>query len=585
MTTVALFKRILATAAVAAVLASCAKDEQEVPEPQIVPDGPYTFLIGDASSTRLLLGSGERGRFGLWEKGDRVGTLLSASGSVTHGYANVTPGTPVSFRLYRYGGFEGGELVQAYYPYNSSTYGPAAVKMSIPAFQNQDTSGFDFDAMPMVSNVYEVTGPVTENFNPVGELFFANLAAVAEFRIFSSSSEYASEVVSSVTFEGSEPLAGSFDADITQMDIYDPSTLGISGYSEYSVRTSVSPALPVGASLNSPASVFMVLAPGTYTGKVTVVTDKATYTYVLHSPQEFRRSVVRGLGVDLATGSRQNDSDPSRQFLNCYEVPAIDVSEAPATGYYSDFDDNWYRWNTSSPMRRIVTHTFKNTDNQRTRNYTVLYDGEKHCPIWVAFAMHQGPWADNSITRKDSWCYDPAIDADWQQSGLKNANSVGYSRGHFVASDYRKTTSLQNKQTFYYTNQAPQWQNGFNSGVWSSLENSVKYSSPSDSDTLYVVVGLLFEDSKTLPSNDDKTVIIPSHFYKCLMRCSFNGPNAVTAAQGVAYIFTNEAHNGESFSQFVTSIDDIEQRTGLDFFPRVPESLQAAAESSVVPIF
>lgn len=586
MKTVALFKRIMAAAAVAMVLASCAKEEQEVPVPKAVSEGPYTFLIGDAPSTRLLLGSGERGRFGLWEKGDRVGTVLSASGSVTCGYASVTPGTPVSFRLYRYGGFEGGELVQAYYPYNSGTRDATAVKMSIPSFQTQDQSGFDFDAMPLVSNVYEVTGPVTDNFNPVGELYFANLAAVAQFRIFSSNSAYASETVSSVVFESSAPLAGSFEADITRMDIYDPSTLVISGYSESSAATSLSVPAQVGATLDGATSVYMVLAPGSYSGRVTVVTDKATYTFTLKSPLEFRRSVIKGLGVDLATGSRQTDIDPRFPYLNCYEVPAIDVTGPPTPGYYSTFEDNWYRWNTSSQTQCIVTHTFNNDSNKRLRNYTVLYDGEKHSPVWISFVMHADAYEDNNAGRNDSWRYDPAIDEEWQQSGLKNANSVGYSRGHFVASNYRQTTYNQNRQTFYNSNQAPQWQNSFNGGIWSSLEGAVKAASPEGRDTLYVVVGVLFEGDKTLPSNDGKDVPIPSHFYKCVMKCSFDAGGTVTAASGVAYLFTNEAHGGGyNDSQYVTSIDAIEQRTGFDFFPRVPSALQSAAESSTSPIF
>ena len=101
-----------------------------------------------------------------------------------------------------------------------------------------------------------------------------------------------------------------------------------------------------------------------------------------------------------------------------------------------------------------------------------------------------------------------------------------------------------------------------------------------------MVVGVLFEGDKTLPSNDGKDVPIPSHFYKCVMKCSFDAGGTVTAASGVAYLFTNEAHGGGyNDSQYVTSIDAIEQRTGFDFFPRVPSALQSAAESSASPIF
>ena len=98
---------------------------------------------------------------------------------------------------------------------------------------------------------------------------------------------------------------------------------------------------------------------------------------------------------------------------------------------------------------------------------------------------------------------------------------------------------------------------------------------PSGSDTLYVVVGLLYEDGKTISG-----VPCPSHFYKLLMKCSFNTSGDMTAAKGCAYIFTNESHKGMSYSQGITTIDAIEERSGFDFYVNVPKELQDAAESS-----
>lgn len=150
-----------------------------------------------------------------------------------------------------------------------------------------------------------------------------------------------------------------------------------------------------------------------------------------------------------------------------------------------------------------------------------------------------------------------------------------------MASDYRQSSVMQNKQTFYYSNQAPQWQNSFNQGVWSSLENAVKGNVPSGKDTLYVVTGVLYEGTiKTLPSKIGVNVPIPSHFYKCLMMCSFNTSGQMTSAKGCAYVFTNEAHPKMEYSQGITTIDAIEERAGFDFFANVPAALQTAAEKS-----
>ena len=71
------------------------------------------------------------------------------------------------------------------------------------------------------------------------------------------------------------------------------------------------------------------------------------------------------------------------------------------------------------------------------------------------------------------------------------------------------------------------------------------------------------------------------------MKCTFNASNVMTAASGIAYIMTNEAHSGSHYydASFVTTIDAIEARAGFDFFPNVPANLQNAAESTSTPLW
>jgi DNA/RNA endonuclease G (NUC1) len=51
----------------------------------------------------------------------------------------------------------------------------------------------------------------------------------------------------------------------------------------------------------------------------------------------------------------------------------------------------------------------------------------------------------------------------------------------------------------------------------------------------------------------------------------------MTAANGVAYLFTNEEHAG-GYSSFATTIREIENRTGIDFFTNIPSEFQEPAE-------
>ena len=281
----------------------------------------------------------------------------------------------------------------------------------------------------------------------------------------------------------------------------------------------------------------------------------------------------KGTVKSFSTGASQGQGG-YRPYLSGYEIPAIALKAGTTYGSGDELSGYGYKWfnhETSNAMQKVVTHTYK-SGGKTVRNYTCLVDGNKMAPLWSAFVMHKDAYPDNGVGRNDGWKNDPAIPSSWQQSGVS-----GYSRGHFVASNYRQASTEANKATFYHTNQAPQYQTSFNDGVWNSLEQSVKSNAPSGRDTLYVVVGVLYENSKTVSG-----VPIPSHFYKLLMKCSFGADGAMTAARGVAYIYTNEAHKDEQYndSKFRTTIDAIEARSGFDFFAAVPASLQAAAESS-----
>ena len=557
-------------------LASCSKDIISEDNPSDI----YTFALSD-DGTRAVLAENARGKYGHWESGDRLGTAVASS---KPGYSFVNVGTPSTFSIYRPGGLTAGETLFVYYPYNAATQSVNAVQFEIPEGQYQTGSEFDFDAMPMaaVPNVVQQT-VTNDKYTVLGDIYLNNLAAMAEFKIFSSDAGYLSETVTGVRFEADKAIAGAFSKDISAIAADDESSLEIA-VSDYNwIETTVTDAPALGADVDGAFRVYMVLAPGVYSGAVIITTDKAEYTYKLSNTHQFKRSVIRSFGVDLASGSREavgQEDDPSLLYLRCYEVPALSVTSDVTSGEYPNRDDIWYSWEMESSMKRAVTHTFA-AGGKRRRTYTVMFDGSTYCPVWVACAMHAEEWEDNNCGRNNSWTYDPAIPEDWQQSGLKNATSVGYSRGHFVASNYRQTSDEQNKQTFYYTNQAPQWQNSFNGGIWASLEGAVKSAAPSGRDTLYVTIGILFEgETKTLESNDGKMVPIPSHFYKCVMKCSFDAFGNMTDAKGAAYIFTNEAHGGSAYGNFITTIDAIEQRSGFDFFPRVPADIQEAAESA-----
>ncbi len=65
------------------------------------------------------------------------------------------------------------------------------------------------------------------------------------------------------------------------------------------------------------------------------------------------------------------------------------------------------------------------------------------------------------------------------------------------------------------------------------------------------------------------------------MMCSFDVDGNMTDADGVAYLYTNEAHTSGTYNDatFRKTIDYIETLTGFDFFANVPTALQTTAEA------
>ena len=224
------------------------------------------------------------------------------------------------------------------------------------------------------------------------------------------------------------------------------------------------------------------------------------------------------------------------------------------------------------------------------RNYSVCYSKDMRGPIWVAYPMHESYTKGTAGGQNQDWKFDPVIPAFVQpdlSSSYKASGDGSFSRGHMLASNDRQSDKATNKQTFYYTNMSPQIQNGFNGGIWATFEK--KCHNMICSDTLYMVTGAYFANENTTckdNSNPQKTVIVPTHFYKVLIRSKSGNTGrplwelSADEIECAGYWFEHKAYSGASPSQFIKSVAWIEEKTKLSFFTNVPnapkEKLDAA---------
>lgn len=214
------------------------------------------------------------------------------------------------------------------------------------------------------------------------------------------------------------------------------------------------------------------------------------------------------------------------------------------------------------------------------RNYSVCYSKQMRGAVWVAYPMHVCYTKGDAGGQNKDWKYDPAIPSFVQpdlSSSYKDSGDGSFSRGHMLASNDRQSSKATNKQTFYYTNMSPQIQNGFNGAIWATLEKNCHEMICSD--TLYMVTGAWFGD-ETTTCNDNKgnTVVVPTHYYKVLIR-SHSGNTGkplwelpAEEIECAGYWFEHKAYSGAKPSQFIKSVAWIEQQTQQTFFINVPNA-------------
>ncbi len=226
-------------------------------------------------------------------------------------------------------------------------------------------------------------------------------------------------------------------------------------------------------------------------------------------------------------------------------------------------------------------------DDDATRNYTHIYDPSSMTSLWTAYPLSNSYMG--TLDRPGSWYYSPYITTDCQVNVRSHSYSDGtYSRGHMCPNASRNGNATMQKQTFYVTNQVPQIQNNFNSGIWQTLEEAVQGVVKTNvNEEIYVVTGVAFQkvgETKTInyvsPTDDlSQQVPIPNYFYKLVLRVKKNTAGVVTSACTVGFWFEHKAYKNDSYVNYNVSVRQVEEWTGFDFFVNLPDDIERSAES------
>lgn len=222
--------------------------------------------------------------------------------------------------------------------------------------------------------------------------------------------------------------------------------------------------------------------------------------------------------------------------------------------YSEEFDDSFLPISTTGA---IVVHD----------SYTLSYSEKHEQAEWVAYELKQSDLSKNNFDRP-YFNEDKSVktkSADW-----RNYKNSGYDRGHLCPAGDRRYSYEAYNETFLTSNISPQ-DPEFNAGIWNRLEQKVRFWADKYDGVYVVTGGILNGNMETIGYEN---VSVPNEFYKIVVDVTDGNYKAI------AFIIPNKP-SSKSFYEYIVSIDEIEAKTGIDFFPNLPDSIEDKMERTI----
>ena len=421
-------------AAIAAIPAfhSCAEKEPVAPVEQT--EYTYRFELAD-SETRATLG--EEGVF--WESGDQVGVFMGSAASVA-AIVNMSS-TPKTIDLSTETPLAEGTAIHAYYPFQGSNTDVTAVDVVFPSTQQ----GGSVSAMPMAGVPTEFHEGATN-----GSIFFLNLGSILDFRVFSSTL-YHGEQIQSITFSAS---AGGYLSGVATLDLTNVSRTGDGpqvpdlGWSNGKTSVTLKPQAATVAESKDAAAVdhlYMVIAPGTYSGAFEVVTNVATYSFSI-SNITFNRNGLKRVNLDLEKESAMRggvfsiENDKMKAYLDKVDANPYN----PPTDYdMTHMTEDIYGGNQSTTNRtdwpKPVPVSWTNPTSGNTTKVVYVYNDAAMTDLELSVSV-----SNKSVTSAD--VYNLIPNRTYYYKVINGDSTVPVTKGVFSTTGRRRMINVGNSQ-------------------------------------------------------------------------------------------------------------------------------------------
>ena len=199
------------------------------------------------------------------------------------------------------------------------------------------------------------------------------------------------------------------------------------------------------------------------------------------------------------------------------------------------------------------------------KGYTVSYNSDWCVPNWVAYELTREE-VRGTVPRAVH--FEPDPDVQGVCPTYRDYSRSSYTRGHMAPAGDMKWDTTAMRESFYLSNVCPQDHN-LNDGDWKVLEEQArswayKYGS------VYIACGPIMSNNPEVIGRNN--VAVPDAFYKVLL-CKINGQ-----WQALGFVFDNKPGHRQ-LHYYCRSIDEVENLTGIDFFPALDDEIENAIEA------
>lgn len=212
------------------------------------------------------------------------------------------------------------------------------------------------------------------------------------------------------------------------------------------------------------------------------------------------------------------------------------------------------------------------------KQYAALHNNQTKIADWVIEDLPRRQLSGTANRKKSRFKEDPDLKReDTPRATLKDYRKSGFDRGHQApAADFKRSQAAMD-ESFYLSNMAPQIGPSFNRGIWARLEERVRDLVRSRK-RLIVITGPVYESDELPPPKKKEIgdgtpgVRVPEGFYKIIY-----DPKRQRV---LAFLLPNRKLRKRKIGEFRTTVRELEELTGLDFFPALSRRTQNIMEKN-----